>query len=167
MTGYVVVVHVDGVRLCICTALSNGPPVDMRATVEWYWQENHEDLDKNLSLFHFIHHKSHVYWPGRVSGPPQATNRVSHGTFTIKIGSVYMASAVGELRIARVSRFTSALVIWDRCLLVWFHAFISLSPLCLGFMSPYTCPNFYFKLSYYFYLTKPELGACIVLVFLT
>jgi hypothetical protein len=46
-----VVVHVDGARLCLWTAVSNGPisypPVDIwewRATVKWHWQEKTEEL---------------------------------------------------------------------------------------------------------------------------
>jgi hypothetical protein len=45
-----IVVHVSGLRQCLWTV----------AMVEWYWEGNSE---KNLSLYHFVHHKSHVYWP--------------------------------------------------------------------------------------------------------
>jgi hypothetical protein len=52
------VVHVDGERLCLWTAVSNGPivhPSDdiwiRTATVELYWQGKTEDLENNLQIY--------------------------------------------------------------------------------------------------------------------
>jgi hypothetical protein len=54
------------------------------ATGEWYRQGKlTEELGENVSLFYFVHHRSHVDWPGSEPGPPRwepATNHLSHGT---------------------------------------------------------------------------------------
>jgi hypothetical protein len=43
------------------------PPDDVeawRATVGWYWLSKNENSERNMSRSHFVHHKSHVQWPG-------------------------------------------------------------------------------------------------------
>jgi hypothetical protein len=38
--------------------------------VEWYWQGKTDELGEKPSQCHFIHHKSHMDWPGRELGSP-------------------------------------------------------------------------------------------------
>jgi hypothetical protein len=50
--------------------------------VEWRLVGETEALGENLHQSHFVHHKSHMTWPGLESGPPRweaATNRLSYG----------------------------------------------------------------------------------------
>jgi hypothetical protein len=70
----------DGARLCFRgTAAANGPivhpPDDTWVNMEHRWndidRENPEDLERNLSQRHFIHHKSHINCPGSEPGSPQ------------------------------------------------------------------------------------------------
>jgi hypothetical protein len=72
------VVHVDGARLCLWTATTNGnivqPPhviLEWRTMVEWYWHGKLQYSEQTLSQCHFIHHKSHLDCPGRQPGPPR------------------------------------------------------------------------------------------------
>jgi hypothetical protein len=36
-----------------------------------YWQRKTEELGETLCQCHFVHHKSHMDWPGREPGPPR------------------------------------------------------------------------------------------------
>jgi hypothetical protein len=38
--------------------------------VEWELAAETEVLGKNLPQYHFVHHKSHMTWPGLEPGPP-------------------------------------------------------------------------------------------------
>jgi len=42
---------------------------EYRALVEWYWQEHLKYTKKNLSNYHFVHHKFNMDWPGIKPGP--------------------------------------------------------------------------------------------------
>jgi hypothetical protein len=70
----VAVVHVNGVRLYLWTAATNGPIVHFhiiwvwRVTVEWYWQVKANNSGKTLFQCHSVHHTD---WPGRKPGLPQ------------------------------------------------------------------------------------------------
>jgi hypothetical protein len=88
-------VHVDGVRLCLGTAASNGPivhpPDDMlvwRAMVECYWQGITEELGKNpvpvpLCPPQIPHGLIQVRT--RASTVRRLTNRLSHSTASEEI----------------------------------------------------------------------------------
>jgi hypothetical protein len=61
--------HVDGVRLSLWSAATNGPIV----MPTWYMsmeidggmiQRKQKNSEKKLSQYHVVHHKSHMDWPG-------------------------------------------------------------------------------------------------------
>lgn len=41
---------------------------EWRAMVVWYWHDKIEELRKNLSQYHFVHHESHTDWQWRKLG---------------------------------------------------------------------------------------------------
>jgi hypothetical protein len=53
--------------------------MSMEHLVQWELAGETEVLGENLPKLHFVHHKSHMTWPGIEPGPP-ATNRLSYGT---------------------------------------------------------------------------------------
>jgi hypothetical protein len=67
-----------GVRLSqLGTSATNWPIVpapddrwSVEQSVEWKLAGENEVLGENLSQRHFIHHKSHMTWPGLEPGPP-------------------------------------------------------------------------------------------------
>jgi hypothetical protein len=58
--------------------------MNVEQSVEWESAGETEVLGENQGQCHFVHHKSHMIWPGLEPGPPRggktATNRLSYGT---------------------------------------------------------------------------------------
>jgi hypothetical protein len=80
-----VVDHVDGVLLCLWTAATKESAVHQPddtwvwwAKVEWYWQGKPKYSKKNLSQWHFIHHKYHTDWLEREHGPQRRQGGMWH-----------------------------------------------------------------------------------------
>jgi hypothetical protein len=81
----VVVVHVDGVRLCLWTAATNGPIVHPPGNTYEYGEPRWNDIDrgkpknseKNLSQCHFVHHKFQGV-NSSLRGNKPVTNRLSY-----------------------------------------------------------------------------------------
>jgi hypothetical protein len=73
-----VVFHVDGVRIYLRTAASNGPIINLQMIYE-YGEPRWSDIDrrkpkiseKSLSQLLFVHHKTHVDRPRREHEPPR------------------------------------------------------------------------------------------------
>jgi hypothetical protein len=45
--------------------------MSVEQSAEWELPEETEVLIENLPQRHFIHHKSHMTWPGIATGPPR------------------------------------------------------------------------------------------------
>jgi hypothetical protein len=72
----IIVVHVDGVRLCLWTAASNGPifhPSDdtwiCKAMVEWYWQGKPEELRERETCPSVTLSTTYPTWTNSVVNP--------------------------------------------------------------------------------------------------
>jgi hypothetical protein len=56
--------------------------MSVKQSVEWELAGETEVLGGNVPRRHFVHHKSHMTWPGTEPGPPRweaNTNRLSYG----------------------------------------------------------------------------------------
>jgi hypothetical protein len=45
--------------------------MSVEQSVEWELAGETEVLGENLPQYHFVHHKSHMTWPGTEAGPPR------------------------------------------------------------------------------------------------
>jgi hypothetical protein len=54
--------------------------MSVEQSVEWELAGETEVLGENLSQYHFVHHKSHMTWPGLEPWPP----RWEAGIITLK-----------------------------------------------------------------------------------
>jgi hypothetical protein len=64
----------DGLKLCLLTAATIGPIIYSPGVCgEPRWNISRgkpKNSNKNLTQYHFVHHKSYLNWPGREPGPP-------------------------------------------------------------------------------------------------
>jgi hypothetical protein len=57
--------------------------MNVEPSIEWELAGDTDVLGENLPQRHFVHHKSHMTWPGVEPGPQRwepVTNRLSYGT---------------------------------------------------------------------------------------
>jgi hypothetical protein len=90
----IVVVHIDGVTLCLWTAVANGPIVhpqddiwEWRAMVEWYWQGKTEESGRETCPSAILSTTNPTLTdlganPGLCWKSP-VTNRLSHDTWLL------------------------------------------------------------------------------------
>jgi hypothetical protein len=66
--------------------------MSVEQSMEWVGEET-EALEEILPQYRFVHHKSHMTWPGLEPGKP-ATNRLSYGTASVGSLTSITASVV-------------------------------------------------------------------------
>jgi hypothetical protein len=105
----------EAVPLWNCTI--NGPIAhlqnDMRVNMEQWWnyidRGKPKDSEKNLSQCHFVHQKSHFYWPGCEPGPAQweaGTNRLCCSSANHIVDSSMMWTVLPSAELRSVTMVT-------------------------------------------------------------